>query len=265
MNKEEKEEFRKQVEEFLESSEGLNKYQIDCFPYFAQSINAEKFEQLLDEWSTDKNSVIKKDTKEDKYIHEKNINKPSETEYYTTVINWLQKGLKIESEKFDHTKALKEKKGINHWRYPDIIGIRKRNYLENGILKIADLTGQKYYPEIWSFEVKIDLLKGNMRNYFFQCLSNSGWANRRYVVVVTDLKQRTKIEDEVIAEFRKLSLRYHVGLIQITSMNTTLSEEGSSSILVDCPRQDLDLEIMNDLCISLPEFKDWLESLEEVQ
>jgi hypothetical protein len=48
-------------------------------------------------------------------------------------------------------------------------------------------------------------------------------------------------------------------------VNTNLSyKKEGSSVLVDCPHQDLDLEIMNDLCISLGEFKSWVESLGDV-
>jgi|JI9StandDraft_1071089.scaffolds.fasta_scaffold67429_2 hypothetical protein len=265
MKNEEKEQLKKQVEDFLEHSGGLSNNRIyERIQDLEHIISREKFVQLLEEWAKEKDSLIKKDTKDDWYIHKNNVDKTHETEYYHTVVDWLSNNLKIESQELNHLTANKAKKGIHQWRFPDIVGIRKTNY-HGGILKVANLTGQKYFPEIWSFEVKKELSKGNLRNYFFECLSNSGWANRRYVVVVSDIGKNPKIDDEVISEFRKLSLRYHVGLIQITTMNTTISEEGGSSILVECPRQDLDLEIMHDLCVSLPEFKDWLESLEEVK
>ena len=262
MNKEEKEKLKKQVEDFLEHSDALSIYQIhDRFPISSEILSPEKFGQMLEEWCKDKNSFISK--KDNNYIHKNNIEKTLETDYYDTVVDWLNKKLNMESQKLNHSTAVKEEKGVHHWRYPDIVGIKKINYLEKSILKVADLTGQKYFPEIWSFEVKKDLDRRNIRSYFFECLSNSGWANRRYVVAVTDLKQNAKIVDEVIPEFRKLSLRYNVGLIQIKTVDTRISEgtEGSS-ILIECPRQDLDLEIMNDLCKNWSEFKNWLEDLQ---
>ncbi len=265
MNKAEKEKLKKQVEDLLEHSEGLSQYRIYAgIPDIEKVTSADNFEQLLKEWVKDDESVIKKDENNGLYIHESNIEKIHESEYYKVVVEWLRGNVKVESREFNHVTANKAKKGINRWRFPDIVGIGKPDY-DDSILKVASITGQKYFPEIWSFEVKKELAAGNLRNYFFECLSNSGWANRRYVVIAIDLTKRTKIEDEVISEFRKLSLRYHVGLIQITTMNTKISEEGGSSIIVECPRQDLDLEIMNDLCNSFPEFKKWLESLEEVK
>ncbi len=266
MNKAEKEKLKKQVEDLLEHSEGLSQYRIYAgIPDIEKVTSADNFEQLLKEWVKDDDSVITNDENNGLYIHESNIEKIHESAYYKVVVEWLSKSLNIESKYLNHLTASRSTKGIHKWRFPDIVGIRKTNY-QDGILKVANLTGQKYFPEIASFEVKKDLSKGKMRDYFFECLSNSGWANRRYVVVVSDLQQASKIEDEVISEFRKLSLRYHVGLIQIKTINTNLSyEKEGSSILVECPRQDLDLEIMNDLCASLPEFKDWLESLEEVK
>lgn len=54
-----------------------------------------------------------------------------------------------------------------------------------------------------------------------------------------------------ISEFRKLSLGFPVVLIQIKEVNTNLSyEKEGSFILIDCPHQELDSEIMNDLCVS---------------
>lgn len=265
MNKAEKEQLKKQVEDILEHSAGLSHYRIYArIPDIGKITNPDNFEQLLKEWAKEVESLIKKDEYTHLYIHKNTIEKIIELNYYDAVVAWLRGNVKVESRKLNHVTAKKAIKGSNHWRFPDIVGIRKRNYLESGILKVADLTGQNYYPEIWSFEVKKELAAGNLREYFFECLSNSGWANRRYVVVALEKGKNISIEDKDISEFRKLSLRYHVGLIQVTTLNTKISEEGSSSILVECPRQDLDLEIMNDLCVSLPEFKDWLESLEEV-
>lgn len=265
VNKTEKEQLRKQVEDLLEHSEGLSHYRIYAgIPDIEKVTNADNFEQLLKEWVKDDESLIKKDESTRLYIHKNTIEKIDELEYYDAVVEWLRGNVKVDSRKLNHVTAKKAIKGINQWRFPDIVGIRKTDY-DDSILKVASITGQKYFPEIWSFEVKKELAAGKLREYFFECLSNSGWANRRYVVIAIDLAKRTKIEDEVISEFRKLSLRYHVGLIQITTMNTKISEEGGSSILVECPRQDLNLEIMNDLCNSFPEFKKWLESLDEVK
>lgn len=267
MKKEDKQELKTQVENFLEYSDALSIYQIyDRIPALAGVVSKEKFGQLLDEWAKEKDSLIKKDTRDNRYTHKIHIENTHETVYYQTVIDWLRNNLNIECTELKHQTANRAKKGIHQWRFPDIVGIRKTNYFENGILKVASLTGQKYFPEIVSLEVKKDLTKSNLRSYFFECLSNSGWANRRYVVVVVDQEQGSKIEDEVISEFRKLSLRYPVGLIQIKTVNTNLSyEKEGSSILVDCPHQDLDLEIMNDLCVSFSEFKDWIASLEEMK
>lgn len=49
---------------------------------------------------------------------------------------------------------------------------------------------------LWSFEVKKQLTLANVRSYFFQTVSNSGWINYSYLVI-TGLNNDKELECEL--------------------------------------------------------------------
>jgi hypothetical protein len=70
---------------------------------------------------------------------------------------------------------------------------------------------------LWSFEVKKELTPGNVRQCFFQAVSNSSWANFGYLVA-------TSLSDSVDQELRMLCALHGIGVIVLGSTAETVSE-----------------------------------------
>lgn len=153
-----------------------------------------------------------------------------------------------------HEGSAKAKKGYNKWIHPDIVGVYysfndKLSDYEKVIInfqKDFSLTSIK----LFSFEVKIRLSISNLREYYFQAVSNSSWANEGYLVAL-------KIDDEVIEEARRLANSFGIGLIKIDIENI---EEGE--IIVPARfKKELDVDAMDRLAGENKDFAAFLQNI----
>lgn len=153
-----------------------------------------------------------------------------------------------------HETSTKAKKGYNKWIHPDISGV----YFSFND-KLADyekviINFQKDFSltsiKLFSFEVKIRLTISNLREYYFQAVSNSSWANEGYLVAL-------KIDDEVIEEARRLANSFGIGLIKIDVENI---EEGE--IVVPAKfKKELDVDAMDRLAGENKDFSTFLQNV----
>ena len=99
--------------------------------------------------------------------------------------------------------------GSNKWRYPDIVGVHYPFDDDYGP-EILDLFAclEQNLIKLFSFEIKQELNIGNVRESFFQAISNSSWANEGYLVAAT-------IDDDVHDELRSLSQSFGIGVIHL--------------------------------------------------
>ncbi len=86
----------------------------------------------------------------------------------------------------------------------------------NGGQKLLCLSSQigSLPIKLFSFELKKELNFSNLREYFFQAVSNSSWANESYIVAPF-LEEETEFRDEL----KRLSSAYGVGVIQLDIEN----------------------------------------------
>ncbi len=102
--------------------------------------------------------------------------------------------------------------GGNKWLYPDIVGYQDlRKKFNKKVAKLASEYGDEKL-RFWSFEIKKDLTRGNVREYFFQAVSNSSWADYGYLVA-------TNIPDNVMDELKILTARHGIGVINFDPDN----------------------------------------------
>lgn len=83
-----------------------------------------------------------------------------------------------------HEVSKRERSGKNKWLHPDIVGVHFpfESYTEN-TLKLFDILKVNPY-KLYSFEMKIDINLSNLREYYFQAVSNSSWAHEGYLVAL---------------------------------------------------------------------------------
>jgi hypothetical protein len=153
-----------------------------------------------------------------------------------------------------HENLLKQKKGYNKWIHPDLVGVyfsfndKLREY-EKVIIDFQNdfsITATK----LFSFELKIRVDISNLREYYFQAVSNSSWANEGYLVTL-------KLDEEVIEEARRLANSFGIGLIKLDAENI---EEGQ--ILVPATfRKEIDIDSMDRLASENKDFANFLQNI----
>ncbi len=115
-------------------------------------------------------------------------------------------------------------------------------------LKFLHHTGQKRH-KIFSFELKKELSLSNLKESYFQAVSNSTWANEGYLVV-------KNIDKDVLDELRRLNQSFGIGVIKLES------EISNSKILLPAKEREIDIPTLNMLIEQSPkDFKPFMEEI----
>ncbi|EMH19608.1 hypothetical protein HMPREF1448_00925 [Helicobacter pylori HP260AFi] len=117
-------------------------------------------------------------------------------------------------------------------------------------MKFLHHTGQKRH-KLFSFEFKKELSFYNLKESYFQAVSNSTWANEGYLVVF-------KIDYEVLGELGRLNQSFGIGVIKLES------EISNSKILLPAKEREVDIPTLNMLVEQSPEdFKPFMEKIND--
>lgn len=142
-----------------------------------------------------------------------------ESDFYPLLSEYLWSELRVYSKRIDEKKSSNKQgpKG-NKWLYPDLVGMEDLTADWHQEIKgvVKEYADKK--TKLWSFEVKILLNRSNVREAFFQAVSNSSWANFGYLVAA-------EVEGaDTMKELRMLFSLHGIGLIQIDPENPTESQ-----------------------------------------
>ncbi|PJZ76943.1 HTH domain-containing protein [Leptospira neocaledonica] len=109
-----------------------------------------------------------------------------------------------------HEVSLKAKRGANRWLHPDIVGVRFAfEEYEPETLILQKLMGASDCT-LYSFEMKVNLHFGNLREAYFQAVSNSSWANEGYLVAVN-----FEEDPDLMDELARLSKAFGIGVLKL--------------------------------------------------
>lgn len=144
-------------------------------------------------------------------------------------------------------------KGANKWLHPDVVGFQDITKGFGSIAKECLILSAESRGLFYSFEVKDDLLTmSNLREYFFQTVSNSSWANFSYLV---SMKHHDKsIQDNVWREVQLLCTSFKIGFIELNKENPSESE-----IKIMAPQTDVDWGMINRIAVTNKDFQQYLE------
>ncbi|MDA0198534.1 MAG: HTH domain-containing protein [Bacteroidetes bacterium] len=153
-----------------------------------------------------------------------------------------------------HENSNKNKKGYNKWIHPDLVGVyfsfndKIREYEKVAIEFQNDfaITATK----LFSFEMKIKLDFSNLREAYFQAVSNSSWANEGYLVTL-------ELDNDVIEEVRRLANFFGIGLIKLEPENI----ESSQIIVMATSKKELDIDAMDRLASENKDFNNFLQNI----
>lgn len=107
--------------------------------------------------------------------------------------------------------------GGNKWLYPDVVAIEALTAgMNKEVIEAVRFSGERR-ARLWSFEVKRLLNRSNVREAYFQAVSNSSWASFGYLAA-------SEIEGaDTLREIQMLYAVHGIGLIEIDSSSPTES------------------------------------------
>ena len=88
------------------------------------------------------------------------------------------RGFRIDERKSSNASG----SGSNRWLYTDVVGIENLAAGLNPEVVAAIKESSERKVRLWSLEVKILINRSNVRETYYQAVSNSSWANLGYLV-----------------------------------------------------------------------------------
>lgn len=142
----------------------------------------------------------------------------SEHDMYPVICQYLLDEHGIRTKRIDEKRSSNRRgSGGNKWLHPDLVGIETAWAGWNANVRECAKTLSNLRAKLWSFEVKINIHPGNVREAYFQTVSNSSWSNFGYLIAA-------QVEESVMAELRMLYAAHGVGLIVLDFENPSESE-----------------------------------------
>lgn len=105
--------------------------------------------------------------------------------------------------------------------------------------------------KLFSFELKRELNFSNLRESFFQAVSNSSWANEGYLVAA-----EIDATDDFLDELKRLSTSFGIGVIKLDRTDPDSSE----LVFPARSKEALDWDTINKLTIN-PDFEAFLKRI----
>lgn len=175
----------------------------------------------------------------------------TEHELYPLLIEFLHKEHKLYCQRIDEkTSKNSHGSGGNHWLHPDIVALEPMDKHWDEVVKECVRHGGGRAVRLWSFEVKKQLTKSNVRPYFFQAVSNSSWANYGYLVA-------TGINNDVEAELQMLASLHGIGVLLLD----TESLFDSQVLIPARERVEVDWQSVNRIATENSDFHRFIEQV----
>lgn len=170
--------------------------------------------------------------------------------YFAYANSQFNRGKAILTKTIFHEES--KKTGLNEWVHPDIVGVYIP--IEDWNREIIELNSisNSNAISIYSFELKKSIDRNNYREYFFQAVSNSSWANEGYLVAA-----KIKDDDELLNELERLCSSFGIGLIHLD-----IEDIDSSKVVFPAhKKKELDWETMNKLSDLNDKFKRFMQDI----
>ncbi|EAH6867546.1 HrgA protein [Campylobacter upsaliensis] len=176
----------------------------------------------------------------------------NERDLHPLLVKFLYENLdfRLNSKTIYHEKSKKSENGKDKWNYPDIVGVYfPYDDYQNETLGLLESLKLNNY-KIFSFELKININFSNLKESYFQAVSNSSWANEGYLVVLKEL------DSEVLSELRRLNQSFGIGVIQLDG-----SEISNSKIVLSAKEKALDMQTIDMLVDKNEDFKKFINDI----
>ncbi len=185
---------------------------------------------------------------------ETNDAKLGEHALYPLLSTYLWEEFGVYSKRIDEKRS-SNKRGPNgnRWLYPDVVGMEDLG--AEWHQEVRDCVNQysDKRTKLWSFEAKLLINRSNVRECFFQAVSNSSWANFGYLVAAEIEGQDT------LKELRMLFAAHGIGLIKLDADNPA-----ESQVLIPArERDEIDWDMANRLATENRDFLEYLKLVKQ--
>lgn len=180
--------------------------------------------------------------------------KLDEYSMYPLLRQYLWEEFGVFSKRIDEKRS-SNKRGPNgnRWLYPDVVGMEDLG--SDWHREVRDCVNQysDKRTKLWSFEAKLLINRSNIRECFFQAVSNSSWANFGYLVAAEIEGQDT------LKELRMLFAAHGIGLIKLDADNPA-----ESQVLIPArERDEIDWDMANRLATENADFLEYVKLVKQ--
>ncbi|MDR5638440.1 HTH domain-containing protein [Thermosynechococcus sp. PP42] len=157
---------------------------------------------------------------------------------------------KIYTKTIYHQPSSKDR--YAQWLHPDMVGVYfPLHKWEQEVLEIAREVGN-LMVKLYSYKIKRELTFSNLREAFFQAVSNSSWAHQGYIVAA-EIAHDEQFRDEL----ERLSSSFGIGVIKLD-----INNPDDSVILIPAREKEfVDINTMNRLAAINPNFREFLRGI----
>lgn len=132
------------------------------------------------------------------------------------------------------------------WVHPDMVGVEFNEFQESATRSLLKAAETKEYISLYSYELKRTIENDHqLKEYFFQALSNSSWANYGYLVAF-------EISEDVMEEMERLNRSFGIGIIKLSPY------KDDTTILFPARKNELDYYTIDKLCRINTDFKNFI-------
>ena len=178
---------------------------------------------------------------------------PPKSQYSEQSLHKLLADYLLNSSKIIHAKTIvhtssKKTDSAQKWIHPDMIGVAFQDFKCETTKGLLKATETKNYMSLFSYELKRSIKTDyDLKEYFFQALSNSSWANYGYLVTfeISD-------DPDLLEEMERLNRAFGIGIIKLGAYID------DTEVLYPARKNELDYHTIDKLCSINAGFKDFI-------
>lgn len=151
-----------------------------------------------------------------------------------------------------HEQSSKKSDQAQKWVHPDIVGVQFLDFRKECTKSLMKATEPKETIRLYSYEIKKSIASDyELKQYYFQALSNSSWAHYGYLVAYD-------IEDGLMDEMERLNGAFGIGIIKMQA------HDSDTEILFPAKENELDYRTIDKLCSINVGFEEFITKLSKV-
>ena len=151
-----------------------------------------------------------------------------------------------------HERSTNNKNNHKKWVHPDMIGIKLLDLKNKSSQSLLKVINQAAAFELISYEIKRYIKTDyDLKQYYFQAVSNSSWANYGYLVAFD-------ISSNLINEMERLNHSFGIGIIELKA------NPFKSVIKFPSKYKELDFKTIDKLCEINKNFNKFIKHTENI-